>query len=406
MPVWHDATSELRSTGALSTVGVVIEQHPDRARLFMQWKRFDWPLLWDPFNLLELPAVPITMFLDGQRVIRMLQPKLDRASEITSRLSRLLSVGDAETTGHEEIPSPVPGPTHMSPPSTSTPLDWSDHAVALALWGGTERLDEAVTASERAVGPDAAGSLWFRHGVIARMRHDSPARRLDDFNVAVESWSRALDVDPNNYIWRRRLQQYGPTLTKPYAFFDWVPVARSDIEERGETPESLVVEPGGAEFADPARSETPSAPGPPPPDRRIALDEVPFVDVRGAVVPAAVRPGGLARIHLDMEPSSGKTAHWNNEAGPLHAWIDPPQGWKTDGAHVALDAPDSAVSGERRHVEFEIRSPDDAEPGTHEVEVVMLYAVCEDDTGVCLVRRREVRVHVEVDLGAVALADG
>jgi hypothetical protein len=36
----------------------------------------------------------------------------------------------------------------------------------------------------------------------------------------------------------------------------------------------------------------------------------------------------------------------------------------------------------------------------------MLYAVCEEDTGVCLVRRREVRVHVEVDLGAVALADG
>lgn len=403
MPGWHDATTELRSTGTLSTVGVVIEQHPDRARLFMQWKRLDWPLLWDPFNLLELPAVPITMFVDGERVIRIVQPRLDRAPEITSRL---LNPADSEAMRHDEIPSPVPGPAAMSPPSTSSPVDWSDHAVALALWGGAGRLDEAVAASERAVGPDTEGRLWFRHGVIARMRHDSPARRPDDFNSAVESWTRALDVDPNNYIWRRRLQQYGPRLTKPYAFFDWVPVARSDIEDRDETPESLIVEPGGAEFADPARSEISSAAGPPPPDDRIALDEVPFIDVRGGVVPASVRPGGLARIHLDLEPSPGKAAHWNNEAGSLHAWIEPPQDWDTDGSHVALDVPDSAVSDERRHLEFEVRVSELAEPGTHEVDVAMLYAVCEDDTGVCLVRRREVRVPVEVDPSAVALVDG
>lgn len=401
MPGWHDATSELRATGALSTVGVVIEQHPDRARLFMQWKRLDWPLLWDPFNLLELPAVPITMFLDRERVIRILQPRLDRATEITSGL---LDAGGTDTAHHKAIPSPVPGIDQLSPPSTSTAVDWSDHAVALSLWGGTERLDEAVAASERAVGPGTEGRLWFRHGVIARMRHDSPARRPGDFNSAIESWTRALDVDPNNYIWRRRLQQYGPRLIKPYAFFDWVPAARSEIESRGEEPERLVVEPGGAEFADPARSEIESAARPPLPDDRIVLDTVPFVEVRGGAVPAALRPGSLARIHLDMEPSP-PGSHWNNEAGPLHAWIDPPRGWDTDRPHVALDVPESAVSDERRHAEFEIRAPDDAKPGMHEVEVVLLYAVCEDDTGVCLVRRRTVPIAVVVDPAAVVLAD-
>lgn len=402
MPGWHDATSEVRRKGALGTVGVAIEQHPDRARLFMQWKQLDWPILWDPFNLLELPAVPITMLVGSGRVIRMLQPELDRAPEITSRL---LNPEDVEATPTEDVPSPVPASDQMSPPSTSSPIDWSGHAVALALWGGAERLDEAMAASERAVGAGADGRLWFRHGVIARMRHDSASRRPDDFRSAVESWTRALRGDPNNYIWRRRLQQYGPRLAKPYSFYDWVPTARSEIESRGETPEDLSVEPGGAEFADPALSEDMSSPAPPPPDGRIAPDLAPYVDVRGSVVPSSVRPAGLARIHLDMELSPVMVAHWNNEAGPLQVWIDPPEGWDTPSTHVALDVPDSAVSDERRHAEFEVGVPHDAKRGTHEIDVVMLYGVCEDETGVCLVRRREVRIRVEVDPDTVVLAD-
>jgi hypothetical protein len=384
----------------LTTVGVVVEQHPDRARLFMQWKALDWPLLWDPFNLLELPAVPITMFLDRERVIRMLQPRLDRASDITARLPDLVGGGPAAT---GSVPSPVPGRDRMAPPLSSSPVEWSDHAVALALWGGTDRIDEAVVASERSVGPDAEGRLWFRHGVISRMRHDSQAHRSGDFESAIASWTRALAVDPNNYIWRRRLQQYGPRLTKPYAFYDWVPVARSEIESRGETPERLSVEPEGAEFADPAQLEPPPTAPPPPPDPRIALDEVPLVDVDGSMVPASVPPGAVARIHIDIQPSRGTATHWNNEAGPLHAWIDPPHGWDTDDAHVALEVPGSAVSDERRHVEFEVRVPESATHGIHEVEVIMLYAICENDTGVCLVRRREARIPVEVDPAAVAL---
>jgi len=33
-------------------VGILEEQNPDRARLFMQWKQMGWPLLVDSYNLL------------------------------------------------------------------------------------------------------------------------------------------------------------------------------------------------------------------------------------------------------------------------------------------------------------------------------------------------------------------
>ena len=68
------------------------------------------------------------------------------------------------------------------------------------------------------------------------MRYDSAHRREGDFQRAVEAWSRALEIDPNNYIFRRRIQQYGPRLSKPYPFYDWVSRARDEITARGETP--------------------------------------------------------------------------------------------------------------------------------------------------------------------------
>ena len=69
------------------------------------------------------------------------------------------------------------------------------------------------------------------------------------FRKAVEHWERALALDSNQYIWRRRIQQYGPRLDKPYPFYDWIPEARADIEARGQSPVTLAVEPAGAEFA-------------------------------------------------------------------------------------------------------------------------------------------------------------
>ena len=278
----------------------------------MQWKQFDWPLLWDPFNLLELPAVPITMILDAEGVIRLLQPKLDRADDIV----QVVRDGFEPMEFPQELPSPVPDRSALVEPLDGLSESWSDHAVALALWGGSDRLDDAVAASAPATTGDSDGRAWFRRGVILRMRHDSTYRQGSDFAESTDAWTRALDADPANYVWRRRLQQYGPRLAKPYAFYDWIVTARDEITARGEVPVTLTAEPEGAEFAEPLRGVTDVAPeAPPPPDPRITEDQT-WIDSVVTVVPARVRAGDAARVHVDLRPGEDNEIHWNNEAGP------------------------------------------------------------------------------------------
>ena len=98
------------------------------------------------------------------------------------------------------------------------------------------------------------------------MRHESAGRRPGDFQAAIDAWGRALELDPNQYIWRRRIEQYGPRLAKPYAFYDWIVQARAEISRRGETPIPLTVEPYGSELAGPVRDIRAEAAAPIEPD--------------------------------------------------------------------------------------------------------------------------------------------
>lgn len=380
---------------------MVIEQHPDRARLFMQWKQFEWPLLWDPFNLLELPAVPITMILDTEGVIRLLQPKLDRADDIME----VVRGGFERVESPRTVPSPVPGRSALAESSADDPELWSDHAVALALWGGPDRIDDAVAASARATAGDSDGRAWFRRGVILRMRHDSKHRQGSDFAESTDAWTRALDADPANYVWRRRLQQYGPRLAKPYAFYDWIITARDEIGERGETPVELTAEPEGAEFSEPLSGEEGvTSEVPTPPDSRIVEDKT-WVETTVNVVPSRVRPADAVRVHVDLRPGDGNGIHWNNETGPGGFWVEPPFGWAVEPGFQEIAVPEEATSDERRHLEFEVRVPASASSGSHRFEAQSLYAVCNDETGVCMIRRRTIPVTVLVDRTVVGLGD-
>ena len=60
----------MRDSGELVVVGITEEQHPDRCRLFAQWKGFDWPILWDPFNLTGSSSVPLVLLVDEHGVVR------------------------------------------------------------------------------------------------------------------------------------------------------------------------------------------------------------------------------------------------------------------------------------------------------------------------------------------------
>ena len=74
MPVWYERVRPLVEAGALQIIGIVQEQHPDRAQLYQQWKGLDFPILWDPFGLSGVEAVPDLTAVDEHGVIRIARP--------------------------------------------------------------------------------------------------------------------------------------------------------------------------------------------------------------------------------------------------------------------------------------------------------------------------------------------
>jgi hypothetical protein len=242
------------------------------------------------------------------------------------------------------------------------------------------------------------GAAHFRLGVCYRLRYDSPRRQDGDFQRALNAWQAALDRDPNQYIWRRRIQQYGPRLEKPYPFYDWVTEARTALRARGEMPVPLVAEPTGAEIAKPIRAFVESAAPPEPdPQNRVTRDAGHFIRAETAVAPARVQPGATARIHMVFRPDPRRRAHWNNEAEPLRVWVRAPAGWGIDQRLIELPNPREPASTEVRAVNLEVRIPENTPPGPVTLFAYALYNVCEEGAaGQCLFRRQDVAVAVTV----------
>lgn len=377
MPVWHDRTRELRAGVDLVVIGLVQEQHPERCALYAQWQRFDWPIVWDPFNVTESKVVPRLFAIDEHGVVRSTRP--DPGSF------------EADFVGASfEPPSDV---------AAAEPLmlaEWADDppesargAMARLLWGAgfDERALAALEAAAAAPGSRAIDH--FRLGVARRMRCDSAAARPDDFQRALASWSEALDRDPNQYIWRRRIQQYGPRLDKPYPFYDWVRTAAAEVSARGEEPVALRAELTGAERAEALRAFVAAGPATEPdPEGRIARDGE-LVDVETAVAwhskPAGERP---ARVHLALRPAAARGAHWNNEGEPFRVWIDVPEGWQADRRLLEHAGAPEPVSDEVRRLDFELRPPEGA-GGEHVLTGYALFNVCEGRDGTCRYVRRD-----------------
>ncbi len=374
-------------------LGIIQEQHPDRCRLFMQWKQMDWPVLVDSLNLLGVEVVPLTVLIDEQGIVRSARARLSDLEAF---------VGGGAPTGIFPLAPPAERPVlnrlarRAKDDQDSQAL--RDYGDGLVMWGSEEQSAEAIEAYRKVLQqePDH-GPTHFRLGVAYRKRYDSARRKEGDFSKAVEHWGQALEINPNQYIWRRRIQQYGPRLDKPYPFYDWVARARKEIEQRGQSPQPLVVEPGGAEFANPARSfqSVGKAEQNPDPQARIRRDDG-FVRVETTVVPSRLAAGRSGRVHVVMRPDPSRKAHWNNEAEDLVLWVDPPEGWLVDSQRHSLPRPPQLVSQEERRIEFELRCPEDFS-GTATVPAYALYYVCEDVDGTCLYRRQDVEVRVQVE---------
>jgi hypothetical protein len=376
--------------------GIIQEQHPDRCRLFMQWKRMNWPVLVDSLNLLDVEAVPITVAIDEYGVIRRVNVPLKEAGAFAREFA---AAKFDPPPGYAPPPLRAPEARRRPPAAGATAEAWRRHADATLLWGGPRSAGEAIDAYRRALksSPQDARS-HFRLGVAHRKRYDSGERMPEDFQRAVAHWQQALDLNPNQYIWRRRIQQYGPRLDKPYPFYDWVEEARRDVAARGETPVRLAVEPSGAEFAKPLKAFPAAGESgeEPDPGGRIHRDRGDFILAEVTAVPSAVPPGVSARIHLAFRPDRRKKAHWNNEAGDLAVWVNPPAGWSVDSRRHTFPNPAQAVSQEVRTVELEVRAPAGASPGQVSIPAYAVYYVCEDVNGTCLYRRQDLLLPIAI----------
>lgn len=396
MPGWHDAINDLYESGELQVVGIIQEQHPDRCRLFMQWKQMGWPILVDSLNLLEVSAVPITVAIDEYGIVREKGLRLDKAEEF--RGGFMQTKFEAPAPDDAAAPS-AQWPEAVKPTDSADPSAWADFADLIVRSNDIGRIDDAIQAYRQALDTQPGnGWLEFRLGVALRKRYDSDGRQEGDFQAAVDHWKAALDIDPNQYIWRRRIQQYGPRLDKPYPFYDWVPQARQEIAARGETPAGLIIEPGGAEFAEPANViATMDAPAEPPDAAgRIHRDEGEFIALEKVVVPNSIKPGEASRIHVNFRPREEIKAHWNNEVDGLEVWLNEGEGCQLDGSYRSLPNPPEVVSLEERKAEFEIHCAESAAPGPRSLDGYALYYVCEDVRGTCLYRRQDFQVIVEV----------
>ena len=398
MPGWHAATKRLVDEGQLAVLGVTQEQHAERCRLFAQWQGFSWPILHDPLNVLELRGVPMIVAIDENGFVADASPDVKTFASALVDAPAKTAPADAA-----DVPSLTPATDvdrlRRLAREQDTAGAWRALGDGLVLWRQGRGATEAIAAYQRALlkEPDHAATR-FRLGVALRMRLDSDLRQDGDFHRAVESWFAALDADPNQYIWRRRIQQYGPRLTKPYPFYDWVQAAMDEIRARGEAPIELPVIPSGAEIASPAAELDVQAADDvsPDPRGRIIRDEARLIGVETAVVPPVVRAGDSLRMHVTMRPDRQRDAHWNNEAEPLRVWLELPSDWQAERRLLTAPQGAQAETSETRHLEVEVQLPREVSPGQVEVPLYAVYYVCEGKQGTCLFVRQDFSVTVEV----------
>ena len=381
MPVWHELTGPWRASGDLVVVGIAQEQHPARCRLYAQWQALDWPILWDPYNLTGSNAVPGIVAVDEHGIVRSVAPR-------PSTFEQEFLLADFAA------PDTLPLPGEPVCAFATCPGYGLEGSLAFAA----PELDAAVERAETARAADpTSGAAAFRAGVTRRLRFDSPSARPGDFQAALDAWRHALDVDPNQYIWRRRIQQYGPRMDKPYDFYGWVEEAQAAVRARGEEPVGLVAELTRAELAKPSTGFEEGGGENPDPAGRIRRDTGEEIGVESAVAFDTSAARAQASVHLTFTPNAARRVHWNHEAGPpLRVWVQ-----AVDGAACRLErnlftvepTAGVAVTDDPLRLGFEVRLADGADGAV--LEAYALYFVCEDAEGVCSYLRQDFRIELE-----------
>ncbi len=407
LPVWQEAVRPYVESGELVVIGVVQEQHPARARLYCQWRQLDWPIFVDSLNLLDISVVPIPVAISAAGIVRYERIHPGRSLEEFVEHDAVGSMTPPADYNRATRPD-VDRRLRIAKQSPSVHA-WRDLGDAYFLSDGEAAAESrAVEAYRNAVESDPLdGRAQFRLGVALRRRYESPARRPGDAQSAVDRWVSSLALDPNQYIWRRRIQQYGPKLDKPYNFYFWVEQARREIRARGEQPVALPVEPSGSELAPP-----PGRGGGPAhtverinkdPQGRVHRDTRGLVGIEPVLTPRRIRPGRRLRVQVTFRLNDKTRPLWNNEADGLRLWVDLPDGFTLDEGECHYPDPPDPETREVRRMEFEVQVPQGAHPGKVELPAYSLYYVCEEAGGKCLYLRQDLTLGFTVDPKALEL---
>lgn len=379
MPVWHEKTRELRDAGKLVLIGLTQEQHPERCALFAQWKEFDWPILWDPFNLTDAEVVPVAIGIDEYGVVRKIGLR-------SGDLDEFLAAEYEPAGQRSELQFEVGPPKEGAKPSNV------EEALAQLMWTRASFAAPIEILREASLEENAPALAAFRYGVALRMRYDSNERQADDFQRSLDAWSRALEARPSQYIWRRRIQQWGPALDKPYPFYDWTATAQAEVRERGETPVELRVtlttsERSGRQPAKLKALETPH----PDPEASVPRDRSGWVSLETAVAPNTDPRGeDSGQVHVTLRPSTAHAVHWSNDAGATQIWIQDAEKWGLESAGYELPFPaDIERSYESRTFDFMI-AHDESQP--NELVGTAFYYVCGDREDECRFLAHDFRI--------------
>lgn len=380
--MWNKAI-EAANSDNLVVIGVVQEQHAERTRLYKQWKQYDFPIVQDPITENGIAVVPVFVGIDEHGIVQstrmrpnglseFLETKTEAPAEAAPKLDASINYGVLAKQGS----------------SAEDWMKWGDQEL-LFRGNGENSLNNAITAYRLVskIEEFDQGVLQFRLGVAHRARYDEVSNDENDFDLASKYWSLALASNPNQYIWRRRIEQYGPRLSKPYPFYDWVDQAVEEIKARGEEPIQLKVPLTQSELAGKSKPTYSSDQTRPDPKDQIIRDEGEFIQIQSTNVPAFVSPGKTSTVHLRLVPKSGK---WNNESMPLTVWIES-ENAKLTAQLLEFPNPDTADSTENRQLEFDMF----VKKGSAECTVkgFALYNVCVED-GICVYRRQDFEFEV------------
>lgn len=241
VPKWYEALQKHVDTEKLVIVGIVQEQHPDRAALFAQWKKITGPLLQDPVDYMQLKSVPLFVCIDENGYVRSAKPELETIEKkFINRKYPGKPVPIPENT--EEPPNTVV--TRRYAHDSRMPADLFTHGEALILAGLPPQIEEAIESYEEGLKKDKKNARGhFGLGVAYRMRYDSAEAKPGDLKAAIDAWTKTVELAPKNEIYRERLNENTPSEKGQPAPYAWIRTARKAITDRGETPEPLVVDP-------------------------------------------------------------------------------------------------------------------------------------------------------------------